>query len=122
MKTHTKDQKHQQLFMFQVSKHLCGAATDLSLRCLTSTLADVQSELAGILIGVLFTLSFLLHTIRLLAPTGTLFITTSHPSTQILLVNSTQRRNRITVTQHQDNFYNINSRRILSQIHAAQVG
>ena len=120
MKTHTKDQRHQQLFMFQVSKHLCGAATDLSLRCLTSTLADVQSELAGILIGVLLTLSVLLHTIRLLAPTGALNVATSHLSKYILLVNSTQW-NSSTVTQHQDNFYYIKSR-ILSQIHAAQVG
>ena len=37
--------------LYQVSKHLCGAATDLSLRCLTSTIAETESELAGILIG-----------------------------------------------------------------------
>ena len=30
---------------------MCGAATDLSLRCLTSTIAETESELAGILIG-----------------------------------------------------------------------
>jgi len=35
-----------------VSKHLCGAATDLSLRCLTSTIAETESELAGILIAL----------------------------------------------------------------------
>ena len=36
----------------QVSKHLCGAATDLSLRCLTQTLGEVESELGGVLIGM----------------------------------------------------------------------
>jgi tRNA:m4X modification enzyme len=35
-----------------VSKHLCGAATDLSLRCLTGTLGEVESELGGALIGL----------------------------------------------------------------------
>lgn len=35
-----------------VSKHLCGAATDLSLRCLTSTLGEAGSELAGLLIAL----------------------------------------------------------------------
>ena len=65
--------------MFKVSKHLCGAATDLSLRCLTETLADVQSELAGILIGVLSTtLIIFLHAILLLAPTGAPNVATRH--------------------------------------------
>lgn len=35
-----------------VSKHLCGAATDLSLRCLTQTLGEVESELGGVLIAL----------------------------------------------------------------------
>jgi len=35
-----------------ISKHLCGAATDLSIRCLTQTLDEVESELGGILIAL----------------------------------------------------------------------
>jgi len=35
-----------------ISKHLCGAATDLSIRCLTQTLEDVESELGGLLIAL----------------------------------------------------------------------
>lgn len=35
-----------------VSKHLCGAATDLALRCLTQTLEGVDSCLGGILIAL----------------------------------------------------------------------
>jgi len=35
-----------------ISKHLCGAATDLTLRCLTQTLENTASELVGILIAL----------------------------------------------------------------------
>jgi len=35
-----------------VSKHLCGAATDLALRCLTQTLSGVESDLGGVLIAL----------------------------------------------------------------------
>jgi len=35
-----------------ISKHLCGAATDLSLRCLTNTLRNTSSSLVGILIAL----------------------------------------------------------------------
>jgi len=35
-----------------ISKHLCGAATDLTIRCLTQTLEESSSELVGILIAL----------------------------------------------------------------------
>lgn len=35
-----------------ISKHLCGAATDLTIRCLTQTLENTSSELVGMLIAL----------------------------------------------------------------------
>jgi len=35
-----------------ISKHLCGAATDLTIRCLTQTLGSSSSELVGMLIAL----------------------------------------------------------------------
>jgi len=35
-----------------VSKHLCGAATDLAIRCMANTLTEVESELQGLVIAL----------------------------------------------------------------------
>jgi len=43
---------HQKENVVGISKHLCGAATDLSIRCLTQTMDEVESELGGILIAL----------------------------------------------------------------------
>lgn len=43
---------HQKETVVGVSKHLCGAATDLSIRCLTQTLSEVESELGGLMIAL----------------------------------------------------------------------
>jgi len=43
---------HQKENIVGVSKHLCGAATDLSIRCLVGTLDEVESELGGLLIAL----------------------------------------------------------------------
>jgi len=35
-----------------ISKHLCGAATDLAIRCMANTLTEVESELQGLVIAL----------------------------------------------------------------------
>jgi len=42
----------QQESVVGISKHLCGAATDLTIRCLTQTLENSASEMVGMLIAL----------------------------------------------------------------------